>query len=100
MNVRHRLHSFLCATALMGAAAGWPGRAWADTSVDNRIYAELLQNYVHAGQVNYKGFKAEEAKLDRYLAALAEGDLKNQLETRKAHLKIDFLDYDWGLNGA
>ena len=46
----------------------------AATAVDNRLYAELLGRYVNEGQVDYKGLKTEEAKLDTYLAGLAEVD--------------------------
>jgi len=46
--------------------------AWAD--VDNKIYAELLQRYVKDGIVDYRGFKSDEAKLDRYLEILAQVD--------------------------
>ena len=48
------------------------GFAWAD--VDNRIYAELLQRYVKDGIVDYRGFKSDEAQLDRYLEILAQVD--------------------------
>jgi hypothetical protein len=41
-----------------------------DIVVDNKIYGELLEKYVRNGKVNYAGFKAEEAKLDRYLKIL------------------------------
>jgi hypothetical protein len=44
--------------------------------VDHRLYAELLQNYVKNGVVDYQGFKKEEAKLDQYLSALEKTDTK------------------------
>ena len=40
-------------------------------TVNNSIYAALLKAYVHNGRVNYRGFKSEETRLDRYLAVLA-----------------------------
>ncbi len=43
-------------------------------SVDNRLYAELLQKYVHRGVVDYQDLKGEEATLDRYLKLLEETD--------------------------
>jgi hypothetical protein len=46
----------------------------AAVTVDNTIYAELLGRYVDEGQVDYKGLKSEEAKLDAYLAVLADLD--------------------------
>ncbi|MCU0539904.1 MAG: DUF547 domain-containing protein [Desulfobacterales bacterium] len=42
----------------------------AGNSVDHALFGELLDKYVHEGVVNYAGFKAEENKLDRYLAVL------------------------------
>lgn len=39
-------------------------------SVDNAIYAELLQEHLHNGRVDYKGLKRDEARLDQYLAVL------------------------------
>ena len=53
-----------CVLALTGASAAAAG------PVDNRLYAELLQHYVHGGAVDYKGLKSEEEKLDRYLNVL------------------------------
>ena len=49
------------------------GPAWAEP-VDNRLYAQLLKRHVHQGEVNYKGFKAEEEMLDQYLAVLGRID--------------------------
>jgi hypothetical protein len=46
----------------------------ADTIVDNAIYAELLERYVQNGIVNYRDLKAEETKLDQYLAILDQTD--------------------------
>jgi hypothetical protein len=48
--------------------------AQAATDVDNSIYADLLGRYVKAGAVDYKGLKTQEARLDAYLASLAEVD--------------------------
>lgn len=50
--------------------------ARAATEIDNSIYADLLGRYVQAGVVDYKGLKMEEARLDAYLARLAEVDPK------------------------
>ena len=44
------------------------------TVVDNSIYGKLLKKYVRDGKVNYAGFKAEEATLDRYLKILENVD--------------------------
>jgi hypothetical protein len=48
------------------------GTGWA--KVDNAIYADLLQRYVHNGHVDYQGFQNEEDMLDRYLDELAQVD--------------------------
>ncbi|MBW2590490.1 MAG: DUF547 domain-containing protein [Deltaproteobacteria bacterium] len=45
--------------------------------VDHSIYATLLEKYVKQGQVDYQGFKAEEAKLDQYLKVLEKTDSDN-----------------------
>ena len=45
--------------------------------VDHSIYATLLEKYVKQGQVDYRGFKTEEAKLDQYLKVLEKTDSKN-----------------------
>lgn len=42
--------------------------------VDHTLYAGLLSRYVTDGVVDYKGFKAAEDALDRYLEVLAEVD--------------------------
>ena len=39
-------------------------------TVDHGIYATLLEKYVKQGQVDYRGFKTDEAKLDQYLKVL------------------------------
>jgi hypothetical protein len=47
-----------------------PANAQAETVVDNTLYADLLERYVQDGVVNYRDLKAEEARLDQYLAIL------------------------------
>jgi hypothetical protein len=44
--------------------------------VDHTLYVELLEKYVQNHTVDYRGFKNEEAKLDRYLKILEETDTK------------------------
>ena len=46
-------------------------------SVDHSIYATLLEKYVKKGQVDYRGFKSEEVKLDQYLIVLEKTDYDN-----------------------
>ena len=48
-----------------------------DAPVDHSIYADLLEKYVHQGNVDYRGFKAEESKMDQYLKVLENVDSKN-----------------------
>ena len=48
-------------------------RAAAPT-VDNALYARLLERHVHQGVVDYRGLKQEEPLLDRYLDILAAVD--------------------------
>ena len=50
--------------------------AWCSEVVDHRLYAELLKKYVKDGVVNYRGFKDEEAQLNRYLKILEGVDSK------------------------
>jgi hypothetical protein len=45
-----------------------------DSSVSHRLFSELLHKYVANGNVNYAGFKSEEAKLDQYLDLLQNVD--------------------------
>lgn len=45
-----------------------------ETAVDYSIYADLLITYVHQGNVDYRGFKTEESKLDRHLKVLENVD--------------------------
>jgi len=44
--------------------------SWAATPEEHSIYAALLEKYVKQGHVDYRGFKAEEKKLDQYLKVL------------------------------
>lgn len=50
---------------------------WSGTTADHSIYAALLEKYVKKGQVDYRGFKAQEAKLDQYLIVLEKTDSDN-----------------------
>lgn len=54
----------------------WAPFAWSNSTVDHRIYADLLAKYVDKGQVDYQGFKKEEQKLDQYLLVLENVDVK------------------------
>ena len=59
--------SFFLATALVNTSR-------AALTVDNSIYAALLNKYVKEGVVDYQGFKNEESRLDQYLKVLEKTD--------------------------
>lgn len=71
-----RFTTFICsllAILIWTAAPAVP----ASPKVDNSIWAKLLQEHVTAtGQVDYRGFKADEKKLDQYLTVLSAVDPK------------------------
>ena len=48
----------------------------AGAGVDHSLYAELLKKYVEDGVVDYRGFKNDEKKLDRYLKVLERVNTK------------------------
>lgn len=52
----------------------FPGFVAARQPVDHTGYASLLAAFVKNGLVDYKGFKADEKKLDRYLSRLESVD--------------------------
>ena len=67
--------AYLLITTSVLLAGGWfcvpqPLRA-VGVAVDHHLYADLLQQYVDDGVVDYRGLKKEEARLDRYLEYLA-----------------------------
>ena len=55
---------------------GLMAQGLAATSIDHSTYAALLMKSVDQGNVDYRGFKNEEAKLDQYLKFLEEIDTK------------------------
>lgn len=67
------MHSLVKLVAVAGILST-TALAWATPQVDNSIYADLLDRYVKAGNVNYAGFKSEEKKLDEYLKVLEQTD--------------------------
>ena len=48
--------------------------SWSNTTVDNSIWALLLEKYVKTGVVNYQGFKTDEESLNQYLKVLEKID--------------------------
>ena len=59
----------------LGLLSGGGGTASAN-KLDHGLYGELLQKYVVKGEVDYQGFKIEEAKLDQYLNILEKTETK------------------------
>lgn len=74
MNKQRSIMCIILFIVFFGGVAGFATPAGSTASVDNSLYAELLEKYVHKGAVDYQGFKNEEAKLDRYLKVLQETD--------------------------
>jgi hypothetical protein len=56
---------------------GFISNSRSDTAVDHSIFADLLDKYVHQGNVDYHGFKMEESELDQYLKVLENVDSKS-----------------------
>lgn len=67
------LMAWLCLLTLVRAAP----------AIQHNLYARLLSRHVHAGLVDYDGFKADEAMLDQYLQNLSQVD-PDTLERRQA----------------
>ena len=68
----------VCAAAARAATAGGigPRTAWTAQTHDlSKLYDEILDLYVRDGFVYYRALKAERAKLDNYLAALASASV-------------------------
>jgi len=62
----------IAAFVALNLAAGPAATGWTMDKVDHSLLGELLAKYVHAGEVDYAGFKADEEKLDRYLRQLED----------------------------
>lgn len=76
MNVRQYIVIiFLC--FIFQGPMGFISNSRSDTAVDHSIYADLLDKYVHQGNVDYHGFKMEESELDQYLKVLENVDSKS-----------------------
>jgi len=65
----------LIVSLALGLLTGGGGAASAN-KLDHGLYGELLQKYVVKGEVDYQGFKIEEAKLDQYLNILEKTETK------------------------
>lgn len=62
----------VAALLILGSPFFYQDNALAQEVIDNSIYADLLKKYVKNGVVDYRGFKQEEVKLDKYLTILAQ----------------------------
>ncbi|MFU8769420.1 MAG: DUF547 domain-containing protein [Desulfotignum sp.] len=60
--------------ACLAAGAVVPVPALSNTTLDNTLYAHLLNKHVQDGVVDYQGFKADEQKLDAYLDLMVAVD--------------------------
>ncbi len=73
-NLMKLLSRFLMLTICI-TGSGWfhgpPPLHAVGAAVDHHMFADLLQKFVDDGVVDYRGFKKEEARLDRYLEYLA-----------------------------
>jgi hypothetical protein len=61
-------------TSILVAGFLCPSLVAAGETVDHAVFGELLGKYVKNGRVDYAGFKAEESKLEQYLAFLEKID--------------------------
>lgn len=57
--------------ALLAAGTFFPVSALSGKTLDNTLYAQLLNAHVRDGVVDYQGFKADEKILDAYLDQMA-----------------------------
>ena len=76
MNTQRWIMRVVLGFCFLYVSMGLVTPVWPGATVDHTLYAELLNNYVKSGFVDYQGFKNEEAKLDRYLKVLEEIDTK------------------------
>ena len=73
MKVEH-IKIFVLTFALLIGSLTLVKQSLSQIIVDRSIYATLLEKYVKQGQVDYRGFKTDEAKLDQYLKVLEKTD--------------------------
>jgi hypothetical protein len=67
------IRQILRSVLILALLAASPGAALA-TAVDHSAFGRLLDRHVRDGVVDYRGFKADETALDRYLDMLAAVD--------------------------
>lgn len=78
--IRHTANIILAITAISILVTP---AAVATMIVDHSLFAALLEKYVQNGEVNYKGFQAEEKKLDQYLDILTHTDTRHLNRSEK-----------------
>jgi len=76
MKVEH-IKIFVLTFALLIGSLTLVKQSLSQIIVNHSIYSILLEKYVKHGQVDYRGFKAEEEKLDQYLKLLEKTDSDN-----------------------
>ena len=76
MKIKHHI-IFVMVVLLLFAPLTRLRPSRASAPVDHGIYAGLLEKYVKHGRVDYRGFKAEEEKLDQHLNVLEQVDPAN-----------------------
>lgn len=76
MRFKRKVLAAIFLLIFMAAFTGLQTYALMGPMVDHHLYRELIGKYVKDGVVNYAGFKAEEAVLDRYLKRLENVDPK------------------------
>lgn len=67
---------YLFFLAILSGSTGHANDCRSNETVDHSIYADLLKNHVKNGMVDYKGFKNNEGRLNRYLDILEKTDTK------------------------
>jgi hypothetical protein len=68
------MKTIFIAASIMLVGIWFAGAGVHAAQVDHALFVSLLSSHVKDGVVDYKGFKADEAILDRYLDALAAVD--------------------------
>ena len=76
-NAMRKPRGLLFSVFFIFSGMGIAGPVWAGGSIDDSLFAGLLEKYVTLGKVNYSGFKKEESTLDAYLAFLEKVDPKS-----------------------
>jgi hypothetical protein len=74
MKIRKMPATAIFALFIAAVVIGQPSFGATGSTVNHSLFGDLLKKYVHNGNVNYAGFKSEEAELNQYLDLLAKVD--------------------------